>query len=97
VINMWSAFRYFGLRSRTARAGRVARVLRPGGVFVIDAVNQMTLVRIQHQAWEELQDGAICSSADARPDDGAGHGQFGLRETGSGAGCQRPPPHTVAG
>src|SRR4029077_14769476 len=61
VINLWSAFGYFETQAEHERVlAEVARVLRPGGVFVIDAVNQVALVRgIQHQAWDELDDGTL--------------------------------------
>ena len=61
VINIWSAFGYFETQAEDERVlAEIARVLRPGGVFVIDAVNQVALVRgIQHQAWNELEDGTL--------------------------------------
>lgn len=61
VINMWTAFGYFATQAEDERAlAEVARVLRPGGVFILDTVNQAALVRgLQHQSWSELEDGTL--------------------------------------
>jgi ubiquinone/menaquinone biosynthesis C-methylase UbiE len=61
VINMWTAFGYFDSQAEDERAlAEVARVLRPGGVFILDTVNQAALIRgFQHQGWSELADGTL--------------------------------------
>jgi ubiquinone/menaquinone biosynthesis C-methylase UbiE len=61
VINMWTAFGYFDTQAEDERAlDEIARVLRPGGAFIIDTVNPVALVRgVQHQSWAELADGTL--------------------------------------
>ncbi|HEY8645595.1 MAG TPA: class I SAM-dependent methyltransferase [Gaiellaceae bacterium] len=61
VINMWTAFGYFDTQVEDERAlAEVARVLRPGGVFILDTANQVALVRgPQRQGWSELADGTL--------------------------------------
>ena len=61
VLNLWTAFGYFETQAEDERVlAEVARVLVPGGVFVLDTVNQAALVRgFRPQAWEELDDGSI--------------------------------------
>lgn len=61
VVNVWTAFGYFESQAEDERVlTEVARVLRPGGVFVLDTVNQVSLVRaFRPQAWHELDDGTL--------------------------------------
>lgn len=61
VLNLWTAFGYFETQADDERVlGEVARVLRPGGVFVLDTVNQAALLRgFRPQAWDELADGTV--------------------------------------
>ena len=59
-------------RKRTsACSAEVARVLAPGGVFVLDTVNQTALVRgFRPQAFEELETGRAAAGAPLRRDHG---------------------------
>ncbi|MCW2964095.1 MAG: class SAM-dependent methyltransferase [Actinomycetia bacterium] len=61
VINMWTAFGYFDTQAEDERAlAEVARVLRSGGVFILDTANQAALLRgLQHQGWSELANGTL--------------------------------------
>jgi ubiquinone/menaquinone biosynthesis C-methylase UbiE len=61
VINLWTAFGYFDSQAEDERVlAEVARVLRRGGLFVIDTVNQVALVRgFQHRGWQDLDDGTL--------------------------------------
>ena len=61
AINMWTAFGYFETQAEDERVlDEVARVLRPGGVFIIDTVNQTGLMRqFRGQSWQELPDGSL--------------------------------------
>jgi len=61
VLNLWTAFGYFETQEDDERVlAEVARVLRPGGVFVLDTVNQAALLRgFRPQAWDELADGTV--------------------------------------
>ena len=63
VLNLWTAFGYFETQEEDERVlAEVARVLAPGGVFVLDTVNQAALLRgFRPQAWDELDDGTSCS------------------------------------
>ena len=60
VINLWTAFGYFETQEENERVmAEFARVLEPGGVLVLDTVNQAALLReFREQAWSEL-DGAL--------------------------------------
>lgn len=60
-INMQTAFGYLDRDEddQTVLA-EVARVLRPGGRFLMDYVNREWLVRVfQPRGWEELEDGTV--------------------------------------
>jgi SAM-dependent methyltransferase len=61
VINLWTAFGYFETREDDERAiAEVARVLRPGGIFLIDTVNPTALHRsFRPESWRELEDGTL--------------------------------------
>lgn len=61
VVNVWTAFGYFQSQSDDERVlAEVARVLRPGGVFVLDSVNQAALLRnLQPRSWSELENGTL--------------------------------------
>ena len=54
-------FGYFETQEEDERVlAEVARVLVPGGVFVLDTVNQAALLRgFRPQAWDELDDGVV--------------------------------------
>jgi len=61
VVNVWTAFGYFETQDDDERVvAEVARVLRPGGVFVIDSINQSALLRnFRPESWSELDDGTL--------------------------------------
>lgn len=61
VINVWTAFGYFDTQAEDERVlAEVVRVLRPGGVFLLETVNQAKLIReFQHQGWQELANGTL--------------------------------------
>ncbi|HST18469.1 MAG TPA: methyltransferase domain-containing protein [Gaiellaceae bacterium] len=61
VVNVWTAFGYFETQAEDERVvAEVARVLRPGGVFMLDAVNQSALLRnLRPESWSELDDGTL--------------------------------------
>ena len=61
VLNLWTAFGYFEARGDDERVlSEVARVLVPGGLFVLDTVNQTALMRrFQSRDWRELPDGLL--------------------------------------
>jgi SAM-dependent methyltransferase len=61
VVNRWTAFGYFETQAEDERVlAEVVRVLRPGGILVLDTANQLALVRgFQHQSWHELPDGTL--------------------------------------
>jgi ubiquinone/menaquinone biosynthesis C-methylase UbiE len=61
VINMFTAFGYFEDEADDVRVlGEVARVLRPGGMFLIDTINPPGLFHhFQPHRWEQLDDGTL--------------------------------------
>ena len=61
VLNLWTAFGYFETQEEDERVlAEIARVLSPGGVFVLDTVNQAALIRgFRPQAWDDLGDGIV--------------------------------------
>jgi SAM-dependent methyltransferase len=58
LINLWTAFGYFETEAENERVmTEFARVLAPGGVLVLDTVNQAALLRgFREQTWSELED-----------------------------------------
>jgi SAM-dependent methyltransferase len=58
LINLWTAFGYFETQEENERVMReFARVLAPGGVLVLDTVNQPALLRgFREKSWRELDD-----------------------------------------
>ncbi|MXY36094.1 MAG: methyltransferase domain-containing protein [Dehalococcoidia bacterium] len=60
AINMFTAFGFFDDAENQRVLEEVARVLRPGGCFLIDLVNRDSLMR-RHQArmWSERHNGAF--------------------------------------
>jgi ubiquinone/menaquinone biosynthesis C-methylase UbiE len=61
VINLWTAFGFFETRADDEHVlSEAARVLVPGGLFVLDTVNQTALLRgFRPQGWKELPDGLL--------------------------------------
>jgi SAM-dependent methyltransferase len=61
VINLWTAFGYFETQEEDEQAlAEIARVLRPGGRFVLDTANAIGLMRMfRAQGWQELEDGTF--------------------------------------
>ena len=61
VVNIWTAFGYFPTQAEDERVlAEVARVLVPGGLFVIDTVNPAALARLfQPRSWSELENGTL--------------------------------------
>ena len=61
VINLWTAFGYFETPADDRRAlAEIARVLKPGGRFVLDTANAIGLMRMfRPQGWRELDDGTF--------------------------------------
>jgi SAM-dependent methyltransferase len=61
VINTWTAFGYFPTEDEDVRAlSEIARVLRPGGLFLIETVNMVALLRnYQPKSWQQLEDGTL--------------------------------------
>ena len=61
VVNLFTAFAYFADEADDRSVlERVARALRPGGVFLIDFVSLFVLARgFRPRWWEELDDGRL--------------------------------------
>lgn len=57
VLNLWTAFGYFETQDEDERVlAEFARVLAPGGVLILDTVNQVALARgFRPQAFEEIE------------------------------------------
>ncbi len=60
VLNLFTAFGYFDDDAQEMRVLReVHRVLRPGGVFVLDVVNRDAIMRkFLPKSWDRLEDGS---------------------------------------
>lgn len=60
VLNLWTAFGYFETRDEDERVmAEFARVLAPGGVLVLDTINQAALLRgFRPQSFQEV-DGVL--------------------------------------
>jgi SAM-dependent methyltransferase len=60
VLNLWTAFGYFESQEEDERVlAEFARVLAPGGMLILDTINQTAFVRgFRSQAFEEL-DGVL--------------------------------------
>jgi SAM-dependent methyltransferase len=61
ALNLFTAFGYFEEEAENQRVlDGVARALRPGGAFLIDVVNPVSLfARYRDASWEELDDGVL--------------------------------------
>lgn len=63
VINMFTAFGYFSDEENFLVMQEVARVLRPGGWFIIDVANRDSLIRqAQPRSWKRLPNGTLVIS-----------------------------------
>ena len=58
LINLWTAYGYFETEDENERVmTEFARVLAPGGILILDTVNQPALLRgFREKAWSELDD-----------------------------------------
>ena len=60
VINIFSAFGYFDDAGNQRALDEVARVLRPGGRFLIDLINRDSLMRrFEPRSWARRHDGSL--------------------------------------
>lgn len=60
VINIFSAFGYFDDEGNQRVLDEVARVLRPGGHFLIDLINRDSLMRrFEPRSWTRRHDGSV--------------------------------------
>ncbi|MHB0935960.1 MAG: class I SAM-dependent methyltransferase [Armatimonadota bacterium] len=63
VVNLFTAFGYFSDEENAGILSEVARVLRPGGWFVMDVANRDALIRsAQPRSWKRLPDGSLVVS-----------------------------------
>lgn len=63
VMNLFTAFGYFSDAENAGVLREVARVLRPGGWFIIDVANRDALIRhAQPRSWKRLPDGTLVVS-----------------------------------
>jgi len=63
VVNLFTAFGYFADEENARVLCEVARVLRPGGWFVLDVANRDALLRTaQPRSWKRLPDGSLVVS-----------------------------------
>lgn len=63
VLNIFTAFGYFSEDENVRVLREVARVLRPGGWFILDVANRDALLRhAQPRSWKRLPDGALVIS-----------------------------------
>jgi SAM-dependent methyltransferase len=61
VLNLFTAFGYFDTNEENTRVVReIARLLKQGGVFVLDVMNKERLMRVfKEKDWGRLSDGSI--------------------------------------
>ena len=60
VVNMFTAFGYFDEGDNRLVLDRVAAALRPGGAFLLEIVNPVSVFgRFEARGWHELSDGTI--------------------------------------
>jgi SAM-dependent methyltransferase len=61
AINVFTSFGYFEEDNENERVLHgIARALRPGGRFLIDTINPITLARVfQEHDWKEFDDGSV--------------------------------------
>jgi SAM-dependent methyltransferase len=60
VLNLFSAFGYWGENGDAAMFGEFRRVLRPGGRLVLETMHRDRLARVfQPRSWDELDEDAI--------------------------------------
>lgn len=60
VINIFSSFGYFDDAGNQRALDEVARVLRPGGRFLIDLINRDSLMRrFEPRSWARRHDGSV--------------------------------------
>lgn len=61
VLNLWTAFGYFETQEEDERVlAEVARVLRPGGIFLIDTVNPTAMNwSFRPETWRDLEGGTL--------------------------------------
>ncbi len=61
VLNLWTAFGYFETQAEDERAlAEFARVLAPGGVLILDGINQAALLRgFKPQGWSDLEEAIV--------------------------------------
>ena len=63
VVNLFTAFGYFSDDDNQRVLREVARVLRPGGWFILDVANRDALLRTaQPRSWKRLADGTLVIS-----------------------------------
>lgn len=63
VVNLFTAFGYFSDDGNAVILREVARVLRPGGWFILDVANRDALIRnAQPRSWKRLPDGTLVVS-----------------------------------
>lgn len=63
VVNLFTAFGYFSDEENARILCEVARVLRPGGWFVLDVANRDAMIRTaQPRSWKRLPDGSLVLS-----------------------------------
>jgi SAM-dependent methyltransferase len=60
VVSLFSAFGYFADAENARILAEVARVLRPGGWYILDVANRDALLRtVQPRSWKRLPNGAL--------------------------------------
>ncbi|MHB9022568.1 MAG: class I SAM-dependent methyltransferase [Armatimonadota bacterium] len=61
VVNMFTAFGYFSDEENARVIGEIARVLRPGGTFILDVANRdfQIISHVEPRTWRRLPDGGL--------------------------------------